>query len=457
MAKFRTTASALLLLSLLSGAAFAADAPRAKNIILLIGDGRGYNDILATNLFQHGEAGKQVYEQTFKNLFMSTFSVEGGYDPAKAWSDPEYVKQKVTDSAAAGTAMATGVKTYNGAIGLGNDHQPRKSIVDQAEEQGKSTGVVTSVPLSHATPACFVAHADKRSSYKEIASEMFTKSKVDVIMGTGNPWFDVDGKLIATVDEKGTIASTQPCDYVGGPEVWLGLLSGTVANDADGDGQPDPWSLIMTRDAFQRLATGDTPKRVVGLAQVSSTLQQERSGDANAAAGAVPLTQTVPTLAEMSRAALNVLDNNPKGFFLMIEGGAVDWAGHDNQPGRLIEESMDLDRAIEAVCEWVEKNSNWDETLVVVTADHETGSVSGPGETGFIEPVTGNGKGQMPNIKFMSHSHTNSLVPLYAKGPGTSLLETYADQTDPKRGPFLDNTELAKTMFEVFGGEPQAQ
>ncbi|MDX9972214.1 MAG: alkaline phosphatase [FCB group bacterium] len=455
MNRFRIASLAVLSLTLMAPA-LAQDTPKAKNIILFIGDGRGINHIEAANFFQHGEAGKQLYQQTFKTLYMSTYSVEGGYDPQAAWNDPGYIKKKTTDSAAAGTALATGVKTYNGAIGLGPDRQPRKSIVDLAEEQGRSTGVVTSVPLSHATPAAFAAHADKRSSYAAISSEMFTKSKLEVIMGTGNPWFDTDGKLVAKVDEKGVISSEQPTDYVGGPEVWLGLHSETLASDSDGDGQPDAWSLATSRDDFQRLATGETPKRVAGIAPVSSTLQQERSGDANAAAGAVPFTQTVPTLAEMTKAALNVLDNNPKGFFVMVEGGAVDWAGHDNQAGRVIEESMDLDRAIEAAVEWVEKNSNWDETLVIITADHETGGISGPGESGFIEPVTGNGAGQMPNMKFMGKSHTNSLVPVYAKGPGTSLIEQYADETDPKRGPYLDNTEVAKAMFAVFGGEPGA-
>jgi alkaline phosphatase len=439
---------------LMGSASFAQEAPRAKNIILMIADGRGANAILAGEYFANGEAGKQGYQQSFTPLFMSTFSVEGGYDPEKAWSDPGYVKSKATDSAAAGTAMATGFKTYNGAIGIGPDHKPRRSIVDQAEAQGKASGVVTSVLLSHATPACFVAHADKRSSYKEIGREMFTQSKVDVIMGTGNPWFDTDGKLIAKLGEKGEISSEQSADYIGGADILLGLLSGTIANDADGDGQPDAWSLVNTRDGFQRLMTGDTPKRVVGIAPVSSTLQQERDGDEKAAAGAVPFTETVPTLAEMTRGAINVLDNDPDGFFLMVEGGAVDWAAHDNQPGRLIEESLAFDETVAAVVEWVEKNSSWDETLVLVTADHETGGVTGPGDSGFIEPVTSNGKGQMPNMSFMSKSHTNSLVPLYAKGPGTALLESFADQTDPKRGKYVDNTEMAKAMFAVFGGEP---
>jgi alkaline phosphatase len=129
------------------------------------------------------------------------------------------------------------------------------------------------------------------------------------------------------------------------------------------------------------MASGDTPLRVIGLPQVHETLQQKRRGDDLADPYVVNRTETVPTLAEMSQVALNVLDNNRDGFFLMIEGGAVDWAGHDNQSGRLIEEEIDFNRAVEAVAAWIEKNSSWDDTLLIVTADHETGYLNGPGST----------------------------------------------------------------------------
>lgn len=457
MTRFCRCIFSLAALSLLVPAAYAQDAPRAKNVIVMIADGRGYNHILATDLYEHGETGKQVYQQPgFVSLFSSTYSAEGtaGYDPEKAWSDPKYAMGGATDSAAAATAIATGTKTYNAAIGMDLDKKPLRSVVDQAEETGKATGVVSSVPFSHATPAGFVAHNVERDNYKEIAHEMLTQSKVDVIMGTGNPWFDADGKFIATIDEKGVVTTPQPYDYVGGADTWYKLLAGTLANDADGDGDADPWSVVMTREEFQALAEGDTPARVAGVAQAGATLQQERSGDPKADVGAVPLNTNVPTLAEMARGALNVLDNDPDGFFLMVEGGAVDWAAHENQPGRTIEESMDFNRAVEAVVAWVEKNSSWDETLVIVTADHETGALSGPGDTGFIVDVTGNGKGKMPNLQWGKGSHSNSLVPLYAKGPGTSLLEAFADEKDQKHGRYVDNTEIAKTVFQVFGGQP---
>ena len=126
--------------------------------------------------------------------------------------------------------------------------------------------------------------------------------------------------------------------------------------------QADPWTLIERRTDFQQLAVGATPQRLLGIPQVAKTLQQGRSGDPHARPYAVPLLKTVPTLTVMTRAALNVLDNDPDGFFLMIEGGAVDWASHDNQSGRMLEEQLDFDRTVAAVVRWVENHSSWDET-----------------------------------------------------------------------------------------------
>ena len=109
--------------------------------------------------------------------------------------------------------------------------------------------------------------------------------------------------------------------------------------------------------------SGPTPSRVCGVAQVYQTLQQDRAGDPTADPYVVPLIQTVPTLEEMTKAALNILDDDPDGFVLMVEGGAVDWASHANQDGRMIEEEIDFNKAVEAVVDWVQANSNWGETF----------------------------------------------------------------------------------------------
>jgi alkaline phosphatase len=307
-----------------------------------------------------------------------------------------------------------------------------------AEAHGKATGVITSVAWSHATPAGFVAHNVSRDNYAEIASEMIRDSATDVIMGCGNPWFDDSGQ---------PVGSPNTYKYVGGVDTWKALVDGTAASDADGDGDLDPWTLIQTRKDFQELAHGSTPDRVCGVAQVSNTLQQSRAGDGYADPFVLPLTETVPTLTEMTAGALNVLDNDPDGFVLMIEGGAIDWAAHENQSGRMIEEEMDFNASAEAVVKWVEQNSSWQETLVIVTGDHETGYLTGPGSDPTWEPIANNGAGVLPGMEWHSDTHTNALIPLFANGVGSDLLSAYADRTDPVRGPYIDNTEIAQLIL----------
>jgi alkaline phosphatase len=310
--------------------------------------------------------------------------------------------------------------------------------LELAEEKGKATGVITSVEWTHATPAGFVAHNVHRNNYAEIGQEMVNLSAADVVMGAGHPWYDADGNLKDTPNT---------FNYVGGQATWDALVAGTAGGDADGDGTDDPWTLIQTRAEFQALMSGPTPKRVLGTAQVYQTLQQGRSGDAMADPYIVPRIETVPTLTEMTLAALNILDDDPDGLYLMVEGGAVDWANHSNQPGRMIEEAIEFERAVEAVVNWVQKNSNWGETLLIVTGDHETGYLWGPGSDPDWMPIVNNGMGNLPGMQYNSTNHTNSLMVLSAKGDAGRMFRRYADQYDPVRGWYLDNTELAKLVF----------
>ena len=161
----------------------------------------------------------------------------------------------------------------------------------------------------------------------------------------------------------------------------------------------------------------------------------------------------VPSLATMSRGALNVLNKTPKGFFLMVEGGAVDWASHTNNLGKMIEEEMDFNAAVQAVVDWVNANSNWRDTLLLVTSDHETGYLWGP--NGVFNEVLNNGKDLLPGATYNSTGHSNSLVPLYAIGANSQLLAKFADQEDPVRGRYLDNTEIFRAMKGNFA-VPQA-
>jgi alkaline phosphatase len=277
-----------------------------------------------------------------------------------------------------------------------------------------------------------------RDNYEDIGQEMLNVSAVDVIMGTGHPWYDNNGTLKATPNTY---------KYVGGQTTWDALVAGTAGGDADDDGVADPWTLIQTRAEFQALMSGPTPKRVLGTAQVYQTLQQGRSGDAFADPYVVPQTETVPTLTEMSLAALNILSKNPQGLYLVIEGGAVDWASHSNQSGRMIEEAIEFERAVEAVVDWVHENSTWGETLLIITSDHETGYLWGLGSDPNWMPIVNNGAGNLPGMQWNSTNHTNSLVALSAKGDAARRFRKYADGYDPVRGRYLDNTELAKIVF----------
>ncbi|NOR14117.1 MAG: alkaline phosphatase, partial [Candidatus Aminicenantes bacterium] len=143
----------------------------------------------------------------------------------------------------------------------------------------------------------------------------------------------------------------------------------------------------------------------------------------------------------------------------MVEGGAVDWAAHDHQSGRLIEEQIDFNLSIEAVIAWVEKNGGWGETLVVITADHETGYLTGPGsgpadpDNGGVphwEPLGAQGRGKQPDMEWHVDGHTNSLVPFFAMGAGSRAFVDVADEIDPVRGPFLDNTEIGLVIFSFL-------
>lgn len=423
----------------------AAKTTPTKNIIIMISDGMGFNHTEAASLYASGRTNSQVYTGFPVRLAMSTYALDGHYNTKKAWDSFGWVNQGATDSAAAATAMATGHKTDRGSIGMvpGKDGhlQPAENLIERAEKLGKASGLVTSVPFSHATPAAFAVHDPNRKNGSTIANLMLRDSAVDVIIGCGHPFFDGDGRRLK---------SARTFKSVGNRNIWAELQAGTLGGDADGDGLTDPWTLIEKRADFQQLAMGATPKRLLGIPQVGKTLQQGRSGEQHARPYAVPLLKTVPTLTELSRAALNVLDNDPDGFFLMIEGGAVDWACHDNQSGRMIEEQLDFDRTVAAVVRWVETHSSWDETLLIVTGDHETGYLTGPGSDPDWHPIDNRGRNHLPGMEWHHDYHTNSLIPLFAKGKGAERLLRMIHGHDIVHCAYVDNTAVAKAAFAAF-------
>lgn len=463
----------------------------AKNVILMISDGAGFNAFHAGSYFEHGELGRQPYDAFPVRLGCTTYMLnfvdaagrpllaprdgsvpEGAvgarpqlYDPEAMWSDFNYALGRkdylaFTDSAAAGTALYTGRKTTSGRLGLDwSATQPLTSIAEIGHTLGKATGVVSSVQASHATPAAMWSHEPSRHNYPAIFNKMLFDSRLDVIMGAGHPWRGDDGQF--QYDDAG---KRQPqkdgADYVGGWDTWRALVAGQG---------PRGLPLIVWRSEFERLARGEgeIPSGVVGIAQAHTTLQYNRPGAAWRAED--PLNENVPSLATMSLAAVRVLGRNPEGFVLMIEGGAVDWANHDNNLMRMLDEQVDFNQAVRAVIEWIEANGGWEETLLIVTSDHDCGMLWGPGtytdanDNGVFDPeadkfidwkpIENRGRGRLPGGQYASGGHSNLLVPLWAKGPGAARFDELVDGVDARAGEFwgfdgryVDNTDVFTVM-----------
>ncbi|MEI8374468.1 MAG: alkaline phosphatase [Planctomycetota bacterium] len=470
----------LLLIFALVFAGLTPRAEAAKNVIIMISDGAGYNTFLAASIYQ-GKVGKQIYDgPEWMQLSCSNYPLNRSivptrdnqqdpivvYDPVKAWSKArgeevpgafgtvgyQYMLGTYTDSAAAATAMASGVKTFNNSINWKNDGTPLwgKTVAEVAKKNGRSVGMITTVPWSHATPAGFGgAHNVSRNDYAGIANEMLNVPYLDLLMGAGHPDFTENGKPATGIKDY---------QYVGGKETWDTLKSGHHWAG---------WKLIETRAEFELLARDpNPPTKLVGVAQVYTTLQQRRTLGLPPAPGTkrvikpygTPLNKTVPTLATMTEGTLNSLSRNANGFYVMIEGGAVDWANHANQPHRLIEEQIDFLDALDAVVRWIDSHGGWAENLVIITADHECGMLWGPnGDTEPFDPIVDHGPGNLPGIRHFSSSHSNQVVPLYARGAGAEEFRKLIVGNDPTAaktwnvsGDYVDNVSVYKVTHDAI-------
>lgn len=395
----------------------------------------------ATAYYLYGKDSTVLDSFTEKG-WMSTFSVSGGFSPDSVASDATYVSRKPTDSAASSTAFSTGVKTYDAGIGVDSLGLPLLTITEAAAFVGKSTGVITTVPFSHATPAGMAAHQLGRSSYARIAEEMVFYTKLDVILGGGHPQYNPSGQL--------KDPGAWDYDYSGGPATWEKLVSGTAVSM-----EGTPWTFTQTKGYIDSLAQGKiaTPKNLIGVMPVFETLQQRRATiaevvDLEPYPGYSPKNTNVPTLSNMVLAGLRVLEQNPAGFFVMIEGGAIDWASHSNMSARMIEETSDFLDAISAVREWVEDHGGWENNLVIVTSDHETGYLSNP--AGRATPVLNTGKGNLPTMQWYSMGHTNQLVPIKAQGNSAAQIMKSVQGIDPNKGPYTDNALVGKFLHSLF-------
>lgn len=310
--------SYLLLFVLLAGM---ASAQTAKYVFYFIGDGMGVNQVNGTEMYlaeQEGRIGA-------KSLLFTTF-------PVASVATTFSATNSVTDSSAAGTALATGSKTYNGAIGMDDQKQPLQSVAAQAKAAGKKVGVATSVSVDHATPAAFYAHQPDRDMYYEIATDL-PKAGFDFYAGGGFL------KPTTTADQK-EAPSIFPIIEAAGYTVARGLQE------------------------YQAKAS-DAGKMVL--------IQKEGSAP-DCLPYAIDRQEGDLSLAEITQSAIDFLTKGKdKGFFLMVEGGKIDWACHGNDAATVFHEVVDMDNAIRVAYEFYKKHPK--ETLIVVTADHETGGL----------------------------------------------------------------------------------
>ncbi|WP_090916115.1 alkaline phosphatase [Paenibacillus polysaccharolyticus] len=300
-----------------------------KNIIFLIGDGMGTSYTSAYRYMKDNPKTKVMEKTVFDPYLVGA-----------QMTYPDDDKQNVTDSASAATAMSSGVKTYNAAIAVDTNQKNVKTVLEQAKQIGKSTGLVATSEITHATPAAFGAHDISRKNMDAIANDYYDelingKHKVDVLLGGGKTNFVRKDRDLTKEFQKAGYS------YV-----------------------TDRTSLLANKN-----------KQVLGLF-ADGGLDKF-----------IDRTSATPSLAEMTNSAIDRLKTNKKGFFLMVEGSQIDWAGHDNDIVGAMSEMDDFAAAFKAAIDFAKKDG---QTLVVATADHSTGGLT-LGKDGeynfFVDPI----------------------------------------------------------------------
>ena len=345
---------------------------RAKYIFLFIGDGMGMSNVAVAEYYLSNQAGKLGGEQ----LTMTTFPYFGS---AATYS----ADNNVTCSSASGTAIACGEKTRNGMVGMNQDSIAIKSMAYELKEDGYKIGIITTVPVNHATPSAFYAHNVSRKNTYEISQE---------IPSSGFEFFAASG-FLNMKGKNGDLPSTDTFLEENGYNVCYGLGEFN-AESASAD------------------------KMV--LCQYSA-----RAKDADNYVSDVEYAQNMG-LADMLKAGMQFLGED-KPFFFMCEGGRIDWEAHANNAMPMIEEIIDFDQAIKVAYEFYQQHP--DETLIVVTADHETGGVAlgkGKKDLNWEDP------NELKFIKWTTTSHTGGPVPVYAIGKGAEKFNGRMDNTDIK-------------------------
>ncbi|MDL1871049.1 hypothetical protein FBR05_02465 [Deltaproteobacteria bacterium PRO3] len=324
----------------------APERPAVKSVILMIGDGMGVQQVSQAVLYRQlrkPEDPELALEKLLKNH-------PNGLVRTSAYGDI------VTDSAAAATAMACGQKVLNEAVGIDVNGYPCETVLEKAEKLGKATGLVSTTRITHATPGSFAAHQVFRDMENEIAEDMIEKHDIEVLLSGG----------IANLIPKYRFEKTQTPmkasdlpECVGMDPAIDGLSKRGDQKDLIAAASAKGMTFVCTAEQLAGLEIAEHSK-VLGLFSASVfPMVQERNAIA-----------TIPNLETLTKKSLEILEKKKNGFFLMVEGGLIDYAGHDNDAGTMLQETLDFDAAIRVAMEYVEKHPD---TLLIVTADHETG------------------------------------------------------------------------------------
>lgn len=321
-----------------------------KNVILLIGDGMGLPQITGAMYMNDN---KTIFEQ-FKNIgFHKTQSADN----------------LVTDSAAGATAFASGVKTYNGAVGVNAKKEPVPTLLELAEEKHMATGLVATSSITHATPGAFIGHVASRQDMDGIALG-FIDSDIDIFIGGGMDYF-----ARRKADDRDLVAELKAKGY-------------QISNFFD---------------------DGD-----IGRLNIKSG---HNIGYFTANAEPLPYSEGRDYLVPATKKALSFLDKRSEnGFFIMIEGSQIDWGGHANDANYVVTELHEFEKVIAAALDYAAKDGN---TLVIVTADHETGGFA-------VQPGS---KLNDIQVAFTTKSHTALMIPVFAMGPGAEAFRGIYENT----------------------------
>ncbi len=482
--------------------------PDLKHVILFVGDGMSAQTEVAASRYLYGRDDGLAWHALPVRAYVATWDVNVYNGRARRAGRPPYSRSSftpllgydvksegpkprtgpadghrfpagpATDSASAGTAMATGFKTDSGNIAWLPGDPPDGAIATIAEEyrarRGASIGVVSTVPFNHATPAAFVSHNPARNAYYTgykntkgvgIADEIVFRTRPEVVIGGGHPLLDNPG----FEPNKGYISEFLYRSLQGSTEYVF------VERRAGEDG-----GRALAEGAAAAVREG---RKLFGLfGGKGGNFEVPLAEDAPGAPLVTPATEENPSLAEASLAALDLLHRDPDGFFLMVEQGDIDWANHDNDYRAMIGSVADLDGAVRAALAFVDRPGDavdWTNTVLIVTADHATGGLwlepgralgpgDLPGQVGrlALEPASDRGNGAektglkspayvSPNVypeeevSYGTAGHTNELVNLAAVGEAARHLRRYRGTWYP--GLVIDNTQINAALREALG------